>query len=216
MVLSEVDKKAFGEAINKKLQELKDDLSTNDGWTFLKEEGGMKSYITDVPNDPNKKVKGGGPIKTNMSPADFMAWLDEKNGDPVKRKDYDPSMIYREIIEEIEPNWVVLHVGLDSGSMMVSNRESLCQMRTYIDDKVAYRVTESCDHESFPKVMGGFVRLNAKLSGWYAEKKNEGELELWYVNHSDPAGYVPAWLANKRLGQAALSALVCKKMIEEE
>jgi hypothetical protein len=59
-----------------KLEEVKKDMSSMEGWELLKEENGIAGYCIDVPNDANKKVKGGGVIKTNMTPRQFMEWID--------------------------------------------------------------------------------------------------------------------------------------------
>jgi hypothetical protein len=59
-----------------KLEEAKKDMSSMEGWELLKKENGISGYCTTIPNDPNKKVKGGGAIKTNMSPRQFMEWID--------------------------------------------------------------------------------------------------------------------------------------------
>ncbi|KAL0480435.1 hypothetical protein AKO1_011078 [Acrasis kona] len=215
-IISEEDKKTLGSAVELKLKELKHDLSTLDGWTFLKEESGIKSYSITIEGDSNLKVKGGGIIKTNKTPEQFMDWLDEQNCNAEKRKTYDPTIIFREIIDRFGPDWYVFHAGMESGSMMVSNRELLGQNKRFVEGDKVYRVATSCEHESYPEVKQGFVRLISKLNGWYAAKKGEGELEVWYVNHSDPSGYVPAWLVNTRLGTTALSVLKCKNMIENE
>jgi hypothetical protein len=75
-LITEEKKKRWLALSEQKLQEVKDDMSTTEGWTLLKEDSGMSGYSADVPNDANKKVKGGGPIKTNMTPKQFTEWID--------------------------------------------------------------------------------------------------------------------------------------------
>jgi hypothetical protein len=56
--------------------------------------------------------------------------------------------------------------------------------------------------------------MNCKLSAWVVEQKKDGELEVWYLNHTDPCGMVPAWIANARLTEGSLAVLKCKTLIE--
>jgi hypothetical protein len=102
--------------------------------------------------------------------------------------------------------------------MMVSNRDSLVQMRTiHENENQSYRISVSIDDDAFPDYQpnSGYVRMNAKLSAWAVSKKKDGELDVWYFNHTDPSGYIPAWIVNSRLTDGSLSALKCKKIIEK-
>jgi hypothetical protein len=102
--------------------------------------------------------------------------------------------------------------------MMVSNRDVLIQMRTiHESDTLSYRVSVSLEPDAVPdkQPARGYVRMESKLSAWVAEKKKDGELEVWYINHTDPCGFVPAFLANSRLTEGSLAVLKCKTLIEQ-
>ncbi|KAL0484512.1 steroidogenic acute regulatory protein star, mitochondrial [Acrasis kona] len=215
MSFTEEEKQNWLHLSKQKLEEAKKDLADNEGWEVIKEDSGVTGYKIDVPNDANKKVKGGGVIKTKMTPEDFLAWL--ASFDTVeKTKELDSTCNSKALIANPTPELSVWHVEHASPMFMVSGRDETTLHQTFREGETLYKIIVSVDHPSFPKPSSGYVRMNMKLFALRVQKKGEDELEVWNVSHVDPSGYIPAALINARaVGEASMYTLKLKNMIEK-
>ncbi|KAL0481121.1 hypothetical protein AKO1_012890 [Acrasis kona] len=201
-----------------KLEEAKRDLATLNGWELVQSESGISGYKIDVPNDANKKVKGGGIIKTKLSPKEYLEWFFSYLIDEEKRKAFDPLCNKREVVYENKPNELkIYHVQYTSPSMMVSHRDTVMQIQFFHEDNASYSIGVEVDHPSLPQSPSGYVRMKNKLNCMMAKKKNDGELEVWNISHFDPSGYVPAWIVNAQaVGEASMFLVKVKQAAEAQ
>ncbi|KAL0489049.1 hypothetical protein AKO1_013846 [Acrasis kona] len=216
MLHSEDDIRKWLHLTEEKLDEAKKDLASMDGWELIKEDNGIRGYKISVPNDSHKKTKGGGIIKTNKSPEEFLKWLDQFDT-PENAKTFDSACKYKQVIAKPTEELTIYHDKHKSPMALVSSRESVTIYRKFKDsDNRWFKIGTSVDHTSFPKPDRAHVRINMKLNALSVEKKKDGELEVWSVTHLDPGGSLPASLVNSyAVGGTSMLALKIKNLIEK-
>jgi hypothetical protein len=88
------------------------------------------------------------------------------------------------------------------GGMFVANRDFLTTIKTIYEDGKGFRCGTSIDWAGFPKPDSGYVRAKLNMNGWYAERKSDDELQIIFVNHSNPEGWIPGFVVNAKLFEA--------------
>jgi hypothetical protein len=110
--------------------------------------------------------------------------------------------------------WDIRHLKYNTpGGFLVSNRDLVSQTKTFFEGENAIRVTVHVDGAEFPAERG-FVRAKMLLGGWYAEKLNDKQIRIVFVNHSDPCGMIPAMFINAKLLDAVQTVKKMKEDIE--
>ena len=60
-------------------------------------------------------------------------------------------------------------------------------------------MNHSVTHADCPE-QKGFERAHSILTGYYMKPMPSGGTKLIFISHSDPKGYIPAWLVNNFVG----------------
>eukprot|EP00766_Chilomastix_caulleryi_P000023 gnl/Chilomastix_caulleri/1018.p1 GENE.gnl/Chilomastix_caulleri/1018~~gnl/Chilomastix_caulleri/1018.p1 ORF type:complete len:159 (+),score=26.05 gnl/Chilomastix_caulleri/1018:52-528(+) len=117
------------------------------------------------------------------------------------------------IINEPE---VVVHQGvIDSGSMLVKNRESFCFLyRRYLDENTYVVVNTTDGMESEGKEVDGTVRMRVHEHVTVWRKLGDDKTQLQLLIHSDPCGKVPAAIYNSALKKQLKYCKVVKGDVE--
>jgi hypothetical protein len=213
--------------LDNKMLELKHDLSDSSAWTFYMEKDNVQILYKTVENDPNTKYKGKGRIKTKKSPGEFLQWLNALQRNLPKRKEYvNPAILealliqVQQLTQENENNdrqkYVVEWLKLLSPSSLVSNRDFQYIMKyDYSKDDEAYAIGSTIIEPGFPED-ASFVRSSLKLSGWYIKQGDGNYLDAIYVCHTDPSGWVPAWVVNQFMYDQVLLISKYSNLLEQE
>jgi hypothetical protein len=159
-------------------------------------------------------MKGVGKIKRAPKDVCDFAW-DGKN-----RKSYDDSFIegavLHTLLDESDRKITIEHSAYNSGSMMVSNRD-FCVARTMgkLDDGSYYILSTSITHKDCPE-RKGFVRARVQISGWMLRPADDGKSTIvTTVSVVDPAGWIPAAVANAFSGKQPLVVSKLRAILEK-
>jgi hypothetical protein len=74
--VSEDKRQELSSSISKSLEQFREDVSSNDGWTEFYSDDDMKAFEINVPNYSVKKVKGVAVVNTELSAQEFLTILD--------------------------------------------------------------------------------------------------------------------------------------------
>jgi hypothetical protein len=113
------------------------------------------------------------------------------------------------------PHWHVYHLQVQTPSSLVSNRDFMIMNKTLYEGDRAFRMGVSVVHDELPNPEYGFVRGQVMLSGFFAEKREDG-VYLININHSNPMGWVPAWLVNATLTKYAQNVAKVREWVEQK
>jgi hypothetical protein len=205
--VDDVTANKWKQQLNSKLEELKKETASSDGWKLHSEEDGIKRFTKDATGDPITKYKGVGRIKTKMNAQQFVRWLAAFQKDYKRRaqiftnvqelktvkgvKQFEP-----EETKSYELEWVLL----ESPSSLVSCREfQMLRMYVFGNDNEAFVIGMSIEHDSLGKSKN-FVTSTVKITGWRVTKnKDDGYLDVVFVTQNDPGGWIPSALASKTM-----------------
>jgi hypothetical protein len=112
------------------------------------------------------------------------------------RKEWDDNMIEGYVIEQLSPNNEVGYYSVKTPPP-VTNRD-FCNQRAWRARKKKGEfiiINHSVLHDQCPEKKG-FIRAWSFRTGYMIRVRPEGGCYFYYYSHSDPKGWLPAWLIN--------------------
>ncbi|WP_257294775.1 START domain-containing protein [Endozoicomonas sp. YOMI1] len=81
------------------------------------------------------------------------------------------------------------------------SKRDFCNMRSWMEFTNGEYIimNHSVCHADCPE-REGFVRARSVLTGYYIIPTPSGGAKLIYISHTDPKGFIPAWLVNNLMG----------------
>lgn len=167
-------------------------------WNLVKDEDGIKIYLSDVAGSEYKAYRGVTTIKSDVSTllklqndaAGSCAWIHECKTQKVLKQEGDKAWTYA----QFNTPWPV------------TPRDSVMEVTTKQGaDGGAIRLMHGVP--SYVPEEKGFVRVSELEGSWVFTPKAAGEVEVVYEVHTEPGGSVPSWLANKFVVDAPFNTL---------
>ena len=175
-------------------------------WEFAKEKDGIKVYTREEPGSSYKAFKGEVELTAEMAQVSLML------------EDVEQFDVWDEDVSEIrllarEQGKYFKYYVVYNSPWPVSDRD-LCVEATITDDpKTGVRLFQA---KSVPEAMPedeDLVRIIHYWQKWIIQPRENGKLLLTVEGYADPAGDVPAWLANMVITDTPLNML---KAIRED
>ncbi|WP_010490074.1 START domain-containing protein [Pseudomonas sp. S9] len=167
-------------------------------WNLVKDEAGIKVYLSDVKGSEYKAYRGVTTVKADLPTllklqndvAGSCAWIHECKMQKMLKHEGDKTWIYA----QFNTPWPV------------TPRDSVMEVTTRQDanggaTRVMHGVPDYLPSEK------GFVRVSELEGRWVFTPKKAGEVEVVYEVHTEPGGSVPSWLANKFVVDAPFNTL---------
>ncbi|WP_339488387.1 START domain-containing protein [Pseudomonas sp. EL_65y_Pfl2_R95] len=167
-------------------------------WNLVKDEAGVKVYLSDVAGSEYKSYRGVTTIKADVPTllklqddvAGSCAWIHECKTQKMLKREGDKTWVYA----QFNTPWPV------------TPRDSVMEVTTEKDAKgVVTRKMHGVP--SYIPEEKGFVRLTQLEGSWVFTPKAGGEVEVVYQVHTEPGGSVPSWVANKFVVDAPFNTL---------
>jgi hypothetical protein len=161
-----------------------------DGWEQISDKGGVLVFRRSVPGSPLKSMKGIGTV--NASPATVALVLLDDDRAP----EWVDSLAESKVVKVNSPYDYIEynHIAMPA---FIHDREFVTHVTMGVrrEDKIAFIKSEPGDDGAVPyrkKIIRG------QLSGYYELKSLDGgkRTQLTIELHSDPKGWIPAWVVN--------------------
>lgn len=169
-------------------------------WEFVKERDSIKVYTREEPGSNYKAFKGEVELRSDIAKLSSML-------EDVEQFDvWDEDVSEIRLLAHEQGKYFRYYVVYDS-PWPVSDRD-LCVEATITDDPEAgVRLFQA---KSVPEAMPedeDLVRIIHYWQKWIIQPKGDGKLLLTVEGYADPAGDVPAWLANMVITDTPLNML---------
>ncbi|KAI9269621.1 hypothetical protein EDC94DRAFT_599423 [Helicostylum pulchrum] len=197
------------ESSNKAMEYFKELASTEEGWNFTQEKGGVKLYNKVTDSSPVAIVRGDIHIEGHEFTAQQIASIALLPG---CRKVWDEKFDTSEIkimysrLESLF--WVKVKTPWP-----ISARDMCATSLRQITEDECYVVMASVEDAAVPPVSGN-VRANLIISGWKITKTDTG-IDLIYITQVDLAGSIPTAFVKNVQQQVPLCAGLVVKYAED-
>lgn len=158
-------------------------------WKLEKDTDGVKVYTRVVEGSPLKEFKGITHLKTSLT--SIVALLDDRAVAPSWIKDTRESSLIKKIDSSVSiaynvtaAPWPVKDRDMVLKSVMTQNPETL-----------AVRIDLNAEKDGKPEHKDR-MRITKMNGHWEFNPQANGEVEVVYQVHADPAGSLPTWLVN--------------------
>lgn len=176
-------------------------------WRLVKDEAGVKVYLSEVAGSKYQAYRGVALIKADMDSllalqedvSGSCAWIHECKEQKLLKREGDKSWTYSRFNTPwpVTPRDSVLEVTTERGSDGSVKR-------------VLHGVADYVPEEK------GYVRVSKVEGHWTMTPKAGGEVEVVYEVHTEPGGSVPSWLANSFVVDAPFNTLdALRKRVEK-
>jgi hypothetical protein len=162
-------------------------LFAQDDWELKKDKSGIKVYTKEVADNPLKKSK---------ATVSFAATVDEVKAvifDYDRYTEWTPRCISAEKVRE--ENGAIISYSLSDSPWPVSNRDLVLknEVKERPDGTVFIYMTAVDDPDVHPE--SSAVRMTF-FEGFYKISPRGNDVQITYEALLDPAGSIPAWMAN--------------------
>jgi len=216
---------SFKKLAQQKLQMLKTECqSSNNGWKFHSQVENIARYSKQSSDSQHHMFKGVSQVKTRLNAKQFAKWLSRVHSNVTLRKERvapglmesNPVEVKSTTLSDLnrneDPNkqmYKMEQILYETPSALIANREFyIVWLFDYVSDNESYMVCTSIEHNALP-LKKGFVRSAIHISGWHIVKQdvdnsNHNSLDITYLSHNDPGGWLPAWMVNSQLPDQVL------------
>jgi hypothetical protein len=127
---------------------------------------------------------------TAVSPASVEQWCKAAFGDGKLDRD-DPDLKDRKVLSESENERVTYD---HSSPPLVSDRDYVIKAVRTFETNGDCRVTFAAANELAPPLPKNWVRIEQLKGYWDFKKRPDGNTQIEYVIHTDPAGSIPTFM----------------------
>ena len=172
--------------------------SQDDKWGIVHHDKNKKLLVELRPEElkPGEKGTGFNIVRTHIEwddihPETLFNCLHDAN----YRKVWDDKMIAGYNICQLDARNDIGYYAVKP-HWMISKRD-FCNMRSWMEFTNGEYIimNHSVSHADCPE-QKGFERAHSILTGYYMKPMPAGGTKLIFISHSDPKGYIPAWLVN--------------------
>ena len=165
------------------------DVEAQYNWELKKQSKDISIYTAAVPGSGFKAFKGVTTISSSSIGEIAAIILDVENFQYLF-----PDVKNVKLLQK-NSGGVLIHYLLTDAPWPVDDREGIYEIKPRFN-KITPEVNVSlkCIEYDYPKT-SGIVRMNKGEGSWKIVEKN-GDFEVTYLFHADPAGKIPEWLAN--------------------
>ena len=101
----------------------------------------------------------------------------------------------------------MVHSHIEIKAPFVADRDVVTRVEQAFDAETqTHRLTWSATDEG-PPPRDGVVRLGRSSGYWSFRAESEGKTRAVYVNHTDTAGTVPAWIVNSIMSDTMVQGI---------
>ncbi|WP_286976542.1 START domain-containing protein [Pseudomonas sp.] len=176
-------------------------------WNLVKDEDGIKVYLSEVAGSPYKAYRGVTQIKAEMpkllalqnDAVGSCKWIHECKSQKLLKQEGDVYWVY----SQFNTPWPV--TPRDSVMKVTSKKAS---------DGTVTRSMQGAPNDLPPT--DGMVRVSKVDGSWTFTPKASGVVEVVYQVHTEPGGSVPSWLANKFVVEAPFNTLKAYRTLAEQ
>ena len=122
----------------------------------------------------------------------------------------DPDFRPRNTVKTILRNddgGLVVHSHIEINAPFIADRDVVTRVEQAFDAETqTHRLTWSATDEG-PPPRDGVVRLGRSTGYWSFSAESEGRTRAVYVNHTDTAGTVPAWIVNSIMSDTMVQGI---------
>lgn len=176
-------------------------------WNLVKDEDGIKIYLSEVAGSAYKAYRGVTQIKAPMSKllalqndaVGSCKWIHECKSQKLLKQEGDTYWVYA----QFNTPWPV------------TPRDSVMKVTSKQSSDGAVTRTMQGAPKDLPET-DGMVRVSELTGSWVLTPKAAGEVEVVYQVHTEPGGSVPSWLANKFVVEAPFNTLKAYRKLAEQ
>jgi len=187
-------------------------LEKEDGWTFHKEDQGVKVYSKAMPGQPFLYFKGVSVFTCKDGPLDLAT----KITTIADRPKWDEMCELGVTPQSMPPFYRYAYTRLKPPNPVIAGREMVSLGRMCFDkDGAIVFAIKSDTHPDHPEV-AGIVRASF-IEGGYVIRPVEGDPTAFRVTYTgcvDPKGWIPTWLANLVVKKQALALAKLKGHVQ--
>lgn len=177
-----------------------------EGWELVKDEEGVKVYLTAVPGSAYKAYRGETIIQADI--ARIRALQEDVQGSCGWIHQCKEQGLFK---QEGNKSWTHTYF---STPWPVTPRDSLIEVTTEEEEDALVRHLKGVP-DLLPQEKG-FVRVASVEGYWRLEPLAEGGVKVTYQLHNEPGGSVPSWLANSFVIDAPFNTLKGLRTLAEQ
>lgn len=158
-------------------------------WKLEKDSDNVKVFTRVVEGSPLKEFKGITSVKTSLT--SLVALLDDREASTSWIKDNKEAALIEKVDSSLSYSY-----NVTAAPWPVKDRDMVIKSVTTQDaDSLIVRVDLSAEKEGKPEQKGR-VRVTQMQGFWEFKPLENGEVQVTYQVHADPAGSLPNWLIN--------------------
>ena len=175
--------------------------SVNTDWKLRKEESGVKVFTRNIAGSPFEEFRGVVTI-TNTSLTGVLDVIMDVKNYPVNF----PNCGSAKVLEQ-KGKYSDIHYITIKAPWPVTDRDAIYEATTTFSNegkRAQVKLTPRGDFEAESKE---FIRVHNGTGFWDLEEIAPNTIEVVYQFHADPAGEIPAWIANSVIVMNPLKTL---------
>jgi hypothetical protein len=180
------------------------EVSARPPWTLLDEsEDAETGYVLHQRKSPDSNVATFRLEATvDSSPEDVAVAATKYMADPENRPANTDKVVLRNDEEAI-----VVYSYIHIDAPFVSDRDVISRIeRSYDPDSRTHRLAWRAVDEGPPKKKG-VIRLELSEGSWTFAPGDQGKTRAIYINRTDSAGYLPAWLVHSQMSKTMVDGI---------
>jgi hypothetical protein len=159
-------------------------------WKLRKEEAGVKIYTRNVEGSPYEEFKGVVTIPNTSITRVLDVITDVKNY-PVNF----PNCGSAKVLEQ-KGKYNDIHYITIKAPWPVNDRDAIYEASTSFSENGKRAHVKLIPHGDYKEENRDFIRVHNGSGFWDLEEISSGTVQVIYQFHADPAGEIPAWIAN--------------------
>jgi len=159
-------------------------------WKLRKEEAGVKIYTRNISGSPFEEFKGMVTISNTSLTRVLDVIMDVKNY-PVNF----PNCSGAEVLEQ-KGKYNDIHYVTIPTPWPVTNRDAIYEANTTFSENGKHARIKLTPRGDYKQENKGYIRVYNGSGFWDLDEIVPGTIRVVYQFHADPAGEIPAWLAN--------------------
>ena len=159
-------------------------------WKLRKEEAGVKIYTRNISGSPFEEFRGVVTI-SNTSLTKVLDVITDVKHYPVNF----PNCSGAEVLEQ-KGKYNDIHYIIIKAPWPVTDRDAIYEASTTFSQKGKHAFMKLSPLGHYRQENKGFIRVHNGSGFWDLEEIAPNSIQVVYQFHADPAGEIPAWLAN--------------------
>ena len=176
-------------------------------WKLRREESGVKIYTRNIAVSPFEEFRGVVTI-SNTSLTKVLDVITDVKNYPVNF----PNCSGAEVLEQ-KGKYNDIHYIIIKAPWPVTDRDAIYEASTTFSQNGKHAFMKLSPLGHYRQENKGFIRVHNGSGFWDLEEIAPGLIQVVYQFHADPAGEIPAWLANSVIVSNPLKTLESLRLI---